>query len=219
LIDTCRNENCDKLEGNPLIRNLIESWKYSGISDMPTEWHNNRTQYNSACGPAQLSRYGDSLRTGRSENRTCRSQWPSGLRWGSAADRLLGLKLSHYRPWAVPWGSRRLRLPGFLDNRHLKVVRLSALRTGRLYPQEGFLVLISDRGWVDPRATTRPEGLSYWKIPVTPSGIEPATLRLVAQCLNQLRHRVPPCWDCRFKSRRDYGSFSCVSCTVKDKRQ
>jgi hypothetical protein len=30
----------------------------------------------------------------------------------------------------------------------------------------------------------RPEGLSQQKIPVTPSGIEHATLRLIVQCLN-----------------------------------
>jgi hypothetical protein len=82
--------------------------------------------------------------------------------------------------------------PRFQNNQHIKVVRLSAIRTGHLYPQEVFLVLISVRGRVNPRVIELPEGLSQLRIPVAQSRIEPATFQLVGYCLNQLRHRVPP---------------------------
>jgi hypothetical protein len=66
----------------------------------------------------------------------------------------------------------------------MKVVRLSVSRTGRLYLHEMFLVLIFTRGWVDPRAMVRSEGICHWKNPVTPPGIDPGTVRLVVQRLN-----------------------------------
>jgi hypothetical protein len=49
-----------------------------------------------------------------------------------------------------------------------------------VYPQGRFLVLISVRGWVDPRVMVRLEGWGQLKNPVASSGIEPATFRFVA---------------------------------------
>jgi hypothetical protein len=51
-----------------------------------------------------------------------------------------------------------------------------------LYPHEGswFLVLISVRGLVDPRAIVQLEGVGQLKNPITSLGIKPVTLWLVA---------------------------------------
>jgi len=42
-------------------------------------------------------------------------------------------KATPLQAWTGPEGSRRLSVPRFQDSRQMKVVRLSALHTGRLY--------------------------------------------------------------------------------------
>jgi hypothetical protein len=84
-----------------------------------------------------------------------------------------------WQAWRSPEGSMSLEAPIFQDNRHMKVIRLSALSTGRLNPPRSY-------SWYSFLLKAESTGL-------TPSGIEPATYRLVAQFLNLLRHLVPQC--------------------------
>jgi len=81
--------------------------------------------------------------------------------------------------WTSPEGSEKLRLPDFMTMAQYGG-RLSASGTGRIYPQEMFLVLIFTGGWVDPRAMVPSEGKASLKNPVTPPGIDLGTVRLVA---------------------------------------
>ena len=98
-------------------------------------------------------------------------------------------KKSQYAP------GQTLRFPGVWGS---QISRQSAHEVSKVVspthrpplPREIFLLLISVRGWVDPKATVRPEGLCQWKIPMTQSGSELTTFRPVAQCYRVLTHPI-----------------------------
>jgi len=103
-------------------------------------------------------------------------------------------KQSHYRPWQalrIPggWGSQISRQSAHEGGKVVSPTHQSPLPP-RNYSWYSFLLETEST----PGPILRPEGLCQWKIPMTPSGIEPANFWLVAQCLNQLRHqqRAPP---------------------------
>jgi len=93
--------------------------------------------------------------------------------------------------WRDPERSRRLSLTNFKTIGTVRWWGCQPYAPAAFTLQEIFLVLIYVRGCVDPRVKQRPKGLCQWKIPMTPSEIEPATFSLVTQIINgrKLKYR------------------------------
>jgi hypothetical protein len=115
------------------------------------------------------------------------------------------VKQSHYRPGQAlrvrgGWGSQISRQLAHEGGKIVSPTHWPTLPP-RKYSWYSFLL-------VNPRATVQPEGLYQWKIPMMPSGIEPTTFWLVAQCLSQLHHWIPQCcyyWQLEIKNVWQWG--------------
>ena len=101
------------------------------------------------------------------------------------------VKVIPQHAWTGPTGSGSVKTPDFLDARHYKGGRSSAIRTGRLYPRRNpwysFSEAESTLGHMVPSEPRK-------KSPATPPGIDPGTVRLVAQCLNRYATPGPYVW-------------------------
>jgi hypothetical protein len=97
-------------------------------------------------------------------------------------------KQSHYRP------GQALGVPGVWGS---QISRQSAHEGGKVISSTHRpplpLVLISVRGWVDPKAIVRPKGLCQWKIPMTPSRIEPGKFEYTSYGTHLVRYVKPHC--------------------------
>jgi hypothetical protein len=85
-----------------------------------------------------------------------------------------------------PEGSRRLTLPEFSDNLHMKMEMLSALYSRCLHHGEDPLVLISVSGLVHPRVSVAGR-IKLMKNLINHN----RTFQFAGQCFNQTHYHVP----------------------------
>jgi hypothetical protein len=112
--------------------------------------------------------------------------------WATArpTDWLTKIEVSPYQALESHTIVRRRGSHIILDSLLTDGCEIVSLKRRPPLPTGPFLIFISIRGRVTLRAIVRLEELDQLKNRMVPSGIEPATFRLVAECLNQLRFRV-----------------------------
>jgi len=92
--------------------------------------------------------------------------------------------------WNGPEGSRNFRFPDYMTMAQEDVEVVSLTHRTSL-PQEMLLVLISVRGWIDPRAIVRSEVLCQWKIPMNHLESNPRPSDLYHSTLTTVLRRSP----------------------------
>jgi hypothetical protein len=92
----------------------------------------------------------------------------------------------------------------------MKVVRLSALGTGRLYP----LGIIPDTHFCQILSQTQGHSTAgrFMSMKNSNDTIGNRTVDLVAQCLNQLRHRVPLIYTLKIRNNRARNAHKTMEC-------
>jgi hypothetical protein len=130
------------------------------------------------------------------------------------------VKQSHYRPGQalrVPggWGSQISRQSAHEGGKVVSPTHRPPLPSGkaaftsppRKYSWYSFLLQAEST----PGPQCGRKDYVNEKSPVTPSGIEPVTFRLVAHCLNQLRHRVPLIYVMHSSNARNVSHFIIIT--------
>jgi hypothetical protein len=107
------------------------------------------------------------------------------------------IRQCHYRPGQAlrfpgGWGSQISRQSGHEGGKVVSPTHRPPLPQTNI-PGTHFCQSLSQ-----PQGHSAAGRIMSKKIRMTLSGIEPATLRLVPRCLNQLRHRVPHSWTCKY---------------------
>ena len=117
------------------------------------------------------------------------SSWSSSLLTRRCVNSVIDRKSWSYPCSGVfrPWGFQEVEASRFQDSQHMKVLR-SAVPTSRLYPSGNIPGTHFGYSLSRPRGHTAAGRI----MSMTLSVLKPATFRLVAQCLNQLRHLVAP---------------------------